>query len=107
MLWRVSILLVLGIINVALFFKTLWGPTGIMEFRHLKDQYAQLQEKIASLDAENAAISRDIRLMQSDSKYVEKMVRQKLHYVRDNELVYIFTNPAGAGAGVKTNDGKN
>ncbi len=93
MFWKVIILLFLGLINVALLCKMLWGPTGLMEFYALKAEYASLQEKIAMLDTENMALSRDIRLFQSDPQYVEKMVRQKLHYLRDNEIVYVFANP--------------
>lgn len=107
MIARVSIILLLAVINFALFFKMIWGPTGIMEYRSLKNQQAELQEKISKLDAENMALSRDIRLMQSDPLYVEKLVRQKLHYVRDNELIYLFASPANTGLGAKTDDGKN
>lgn len=106
MFWKVTILVALGLINLALFCKMIWGPTGLMEYHALKQQYAGLQEKIAYLDSENMALSRDIRLMQSDPQYVEKMVRQKLHYLRDNEVVYIFAKPASKTE-AKSHDGKN
>lgn len=106
MFWRAVILSLLGLINVTLLCKMIWGPTGLMEFHALKAKYAALQEKIATLDTENMALSRDIRLMQSDPQYVEKMVRQKLHYLRDNEIVYIFANP-GQKVEAKSHDGKN
>lgn len=106
MFWRAAIISVLGLINIALLCKAIWGPTGLMEYHALKAEYAALQEKIAILDTENMALSRDIRLMQSDPQYVEKMVRQKLHYLRDNEIVYIFANP-GQNMEAKSYDGKN
>lgn len=90
MIWRVVILLALGICNVVLFTRVIWGSTGILEYRELKARYESLQNEIASLDAENLSISKEIRLLQSDNKYVEKVIRQKLHYVRDNEILYIF-----------------
>lgn len=93
MFWKVSILLALGVVNLALMGKIIWGPTGLMEYKALKERHAALQERVASLDAENMALSRDIRLIQTDPQYVEKMVRQKLHYLRDNEIVYIFSAP--------------
>lgn len=107
MLWRVSILLVLGVINAVLFSRVIWGSTGIMEYRALKHHYATLRQQIADLDVENMALSRDIRLLQSDNHYTEKMVRKKLRYLRDNEIVYLFTNPNKNGDGASTNDGKN
>lgn len=90
MIWRVVILLALGICNVVLFTRVIWGSTGILEYRELKARYESLQNEISSLDAENLSISKEIRLLQSDNKYVEKVIRQKLHYVRDNEILYIF-----------------
>ncbi|AMD89756.1 hypothetical protein HMPREF1022_00323 [Desulfovibrio sp. 6_1_46AFAA] len=107
MFWRVFILVALGLINVVLFSRMIWGPTGLMEYRELKRQYAALQEQVAGLDAENLALSREIRLLQSDNQYVEKMIRQRLHYVRDNEVLYLFGKSAKTGQGAADNDGKN
>lgn len=107
MFWRVFILVALGLINVVLFSRMIWGPTGLMEYRELKRQYAALQEQVAGLDAENLALSREIRLLQSDNQYVEKMIRQRLHYVRDNEVLYLFGESAKTGQGAADNDGKN
>ena len=67
-----------------------WGPTGLLEYRELKRQYADMERRIADLDAGNMAISREIRLLQADNQYVEKVIRQRLHYVRDNEVLYLF-----------------
>lgn len=105
MFWKVTIIVVLGILNIVLFSKMIWGPTGIMEYRALKQQHGNLKTEIARLDAENMILSRDIRLMQSDPLYVEKMVRQRLHYLRDNEIVYLFATQVGNGA--TGDDGKN
>ncbi|WP_298032166.1 septum formation initiator family protein [uncultured Desulfovibrio sp.] len=90
-----------------LFTRMVWGPTGLVEYRELKQQYAALQEQITGLDAENLALSREIRLLQSDSQYVEKMIRQSLHYMRDNDVLYLFGNSAKTGSGAANNDGKN
>ncbi|WP_291440884.1 septum formation initiator family protein [Desulfovibrio sp.] len=94
MFWRSFILVVLGLISVVLFSRMVWGPTGLLEYRELKRQYAALETQIAGLDAENMALSREIRLLQSDNQYVEKVIRQRLHYVRDNEVLYLFDTSA-------------
>lgn len=107
MLVRVALIVILGIFNIALLGKVIWGPTGIMEYRNLKTQLLNLREKVNRLDAENRSLSREIRLLQSDGKYVEKMVRQRLHYLKDNEVVYIFASPETARNGVQSNDTKN
>ncbi len=106
MFWRVLILVAVAFFDVALFGKAVWGPGGIVEYRELKRQYNALQEQIGQLDAGNMALSREIRLLQTDNKYVEKMVRQKLRYLRDNETVYLF--PADKSQnGAASHDSKN
>lgn len=90
MFWRSFILVVLGLVSVVLFSRMVWGPTGLLEYRELKKQYSDFEKQIADLDAENMALSREIRLLQSDNQYVEKVIRQRLHYVRDNEVLYLF-----------------
>ena len=39
---------------------------------------------------ERAALSREIRLLKTDPAYVEKVIRQRLNYVRKNEILYLF-----------------
>ena len=46
----------------------------------------------------NLSLSREIRLLQTDQKYVEKMIRQRLHYLRDNEILYLFDAAPKSGA---------
>lgn len=107
MIWRVVILLALGICNVVLFSRVIWGSTGILEYRELKNRHESLQKEIRALDAENLALSKEIRLLQTDNKYVEKIVRQRLHYVRDNEILYIFGKQSENKPGAVSNDRKN
>lgn len=107
MLLRTALIVILGIFNLALLSKAVWGPTGMLEYHALKEQLALLQQRIGDLDGENLALSREIRLLHSDKKYMEKMVRQRLHYLRDNEVVYIFANPNRKRMGANFDDGKN
>lgn len=107
MLVRVLILLLLGVFDIALFGKMIWGPGGIVEYQTLKNEYKTLQEKLSELDAENIALSREIRLLQSDDRYVEKIVREKLRYLRDNEMVYLFPSPSENKTGAIADGNKN
>lgn len=107
MFWRALVLVIVGCIDIALFGKMVWGPGGIVEYQELKGRHIALQRQIAALDAENMALSRDIRLLQSDGQYMEKMVRQKLRYLRDNEVVYIFPQASARETESLTHDSKN
>ena len=96
-LWKVFIL-----INVVLASRLLWGPQSLVSYRELASQYAELLKERDGFDVVNAGLSREIRLLQSDEKYVEKMIRQRLNFVRSNEILYLFN-----ARGALPHDGKN
>ena len=88
MFWRVFLLCSFSVCNLVLLYRMIWGPTGLVDYSDLRSEYAEIQRQDAALDAENLSLSREIRLLQTDQKYVEKMIRQRLHYLRDNEILY-------------------
>ena len=96
--WKSVILILAVIVNVTLIFRLFWGPQSIISYRELAAQYAGLTQEIERYDAVNAALSREIRLLQSDENYVEKMIRQRLNFVRSNEILYLFTENGNSGA---------
>ena len=102
-LWKVFILILAIIVNVVLASRLLWGPQSLVSYRELASQYAEL---LKERDGVNAGLSREIRLLQSDEKYVEKMIRQRLNFVRSNEILYLFTEDANV-RGALPHDGKN
>ena len=103
MLWqRVFIGFSLAI-NVILLYSLVWGGQGLSAYRELKEQYQLLNEQIQQLDLENIALSREIRLLQSDAKYQEKVIRNRFNFVKDDEILYIFPesgDTAKTGAGL-------
>lgn len=87
---RVFLFITLGVVNCALFFFMIWGQNGVLAYRDLKQQHAELQEQQAELEEKIVQLSHEIRLLKNDKNYQEKMIRQKLRYIRNNEIVYIF-----------------
>ncbi|SBV94114.1 Septum formation initiator family protein [uncultured delta proteobacterium] len=90
-------------INGILIYSLIWGGQGLQAYRNLKEQHQVLEERIKDLDAKNVALSREIRLLQSDEKYQEKIIRNRFNFVKDNEILYIFpesqdTAKTGAGS---------
>jgi len=91
------------VINVVLAYSLIWGDQGLNAYRNLKGQHQVLESRIKELDALTIALSREIRLLQSDEKYQEKIIRNRFNFVKDNEILYIFpesrdTAKTGAGA---------
>ena len=90
--WKTLILLLAVLVNISLLIRLVWGPQSIVSYRELVAQHTELTNDIARIDTVNAALSREIRLLQSDEKYLEKMIRQRLNFVRGNEILYLFEN---------------
>lgn len=98
-LWKAVLLILALVVNVTLLFRLFWGTQSVASYHELSEQHSALIKEIAIFDGVNAALSREIRLLQSDEKYVEKRIRQRLNFVRNNEVLYLFTddgNTAGA-----------
>lgn len=64
----------------------------MIAYQGLKEQYISLKQKITELDQKNLALSKEIRLLQSDDKYIDAMIRKRLNFVKDNEILYIFSD---------------
>ena len=91
------------IINVILAYSLVWGDQGLRAYRNLKEQHEELESRIKELDKRTVALSREIRLLQSDEKYQEKIIRDRFNFVKDNEILYVFPGTKGAvkaGAGL-------
>ena len=60
------------------------------------------------VEQKNIALSREIELLNSDNKYIEKVIRNKLNFVKNNEILYLFQEaqpPSRRGA--TSDDGKD
>ena len=104
MVWQRALLGISLLVNVVLVYGLIWGDQGLMAYQSLKEQHNTLESRIKGLDEKNLALSREIRLLQSDEKYQEKMIRKRFNFVKDNEILYIFP---GAHDTAKTGAGSN
>ena len=88
--WKLSLLVLAVLLNIALASRIIWGSHSLYTWRVLKEKQSELSEELAALDEKRAALSREIRLLKTDPAYVEKVIRQRLNYVRKNEILYLF-----------------
>lgn len=88
--WKLSLLILAVLLNIALASRIIWGSHSLYTWRVLKEKQSELSEELAALDEKRAALSREIRLLKTDPAYVEKVIRQRLNYVRKNEILYLF-----------------
>ena len=92
--WKSAILALALLMNLTLALRLLWGDQSVMAWRALKGRLGQMTVELQDLDRRRADLSREIRLLQTDASYVEKMIRQRLNYVRADEILYLFDEAA-------------
>ncbi len=74
---------------ILLFWITL-GPFGLWRLYRLKGQSHQLRIETQTIIEKNRQLKQEIVRLKGDEVFQEKVVRQKLGWIRNNELLYIF-----------------
>ncbi len=88
--WKSTVLSFALLMNVALGYSLLLGEQSIFAWNKLYEKYDSLQGELELVNQKQAELSRQIRLLQNDPNYVEQLIRQRLNYVRENEILYLF-----------------
>lgn len=76
-----------------LFLLFLWnvaGPYGFWKLHRIKEQRKILYAKVIEADRENARLKKELADFKSDRKFQEQIVRQKLGWIKKNEVLYKF-----------------
>ncbi len=89
-LWKTLLVLIMLIVNTSLIVRLFFGGQSFWVYTELQDRREQLLAEIDEYDEVNRLLSREIRLLQNDSKYMERVIRARLNFVRDNEVLYLF-----------------
>jgi cell division protein FtsB len=82
--------LVLLLLGLALF-----GDKGVLRALQYRRQKADLENRIRSLEATNAALRKEIEALRSDRRYLENLARRELGMVKKDELIYQFPSAPG------------
>lgn len=69
---------------------TWFGDRGNRALSSVEQEIERLKDHNQELGVENQRLSRKIRLLQSDVRYQELVVRRELHMIRDNEIIFLF-----------------
>jgi cell division protein FtsB len=105
---RRLVLAVSLLLSMILVYNLIWGERGIIAYKELRLRCDSLEERIRQAGESNLELSKEIRLLQSDEKYIEKTIRNRLNFVRNNEILYIFPGETnGDSAGALPNEAKN
>lgn len=99
LVWKAIVLAIALVVNVSLGLRLFWGTQSVSTYCELQDRQKALEKELAAQDAVNEELSREIRLLQTDMRYVEKMIRQRLNYLKENEILYLFDKKQATSTG--------
>ena len=95
---RILLVALLLFINLFLLFRLIWSDQGVFSYFELRNRYAVLQEKIDGVDKQSLDLSQEIRRLKSDKAYQEKVVRERMNFVKKDEILYIFPDEKAKSA---------
>ena len=64
------------------------------KWQDIKEKDLEYQRRIAAMEEEHANLLEEVRLLQEDPDYLEKVAREKMGLIREGEVIYQIT-PAG------------
>ncbi len=89
------------LLNLFFLYSILVSDQGIFGYLELRRRREAMEQRIEDLREKTVELSREIRLLESDSDYIEKMIREQMNFVKKQETLYVFpraeeANPPGA-----------
>ena len=78
-----------AILTVLHFLHVMFGANGMVVYRQKRAEYEQLRRENDDLQKENDRYTEHIDGLKSDPKVKEKEAREKLHYAKPGEVVYV------------------
>jgi len=86
------------LLNIILIYTTLFSSNGIPGYRKQNQQVKELEEKVLLLRIENQKLYEMIQSLKTSAKAQEKLVRQELGWVRENEVILESSDKESEGA---------
>jgi cell division protein FtsB len=83
---RLLVGILLGL-NIVFILTILFASSGLPGYRKQDRQVKELDEKVLKLKVENQKLFEMIQSVKTSSKAQEKLVRQELGWVRENEII--------------------
>ena len=74
-------------LNLVLIYAIVFSSNGLSGYRKQNQQVKELEKKVLSLKIENQKLFEMVQSLKASSKAQEKLVRQELGWVRENEII--------------------
>ncbi len=76
-------------------YKFVVGPEGVVEYLHIKHEKVEMRKSIKQIKEENHKLKKEIKELQISPKAREKILREKLKYIKNGEIHYHFVKGKG------------
>jgi len=104
---RRVLLALLVVINVVLLFRLVWSDHGVIAYMNMRHRSDSLQDRLRDVDSRSLELSNEIRRLKNDRPYQERVIRERMNYVKENEVLYIFSGKVDAAQGAMDNEKKD
>jgi cell division protein FtsB len=81
---------VFGVLTLGMIVLTLVSDRGLFEVNRKADRLAGLEQEIATLEADNAALIDEIQSLRYDPSEIERRAREDLKLVRPGEIILVI-----------------
>lgn len=98
---------VLIAVNIVLLFRLIWSEHGIIAYMNMRNRSVRLETQLREVDAQSLVLSNEIRRLKSDRAYQEKVVRERMNYIKENEVLYIFSDRIDVARGAVDDEKKD
>jgi len=89
--------LALGGVGLLLFAAIgVYGEHGLLHLLRMRSERQSLAQMAFGLQQRNEALRTRLVQLQSDDRYLERLARERLGYVKEDELLYRVRVPRGA-----------
>lgn len=86
----VAVLLLGGTALAALMGLAIWGEHGFQTMWQMQREVVELARDLETLEQENGRLRNEIHRLQHDMDYIERIAREELGLIRDDEVVIEF-----------------
>ncbi|OIO01324.1 MAG: septum formation initiator [Desulfovibrionaceae bacterium CG1_02_65_16] len=104
---RRVLLALLLLVNVVLLFRLIWSDHGVIAYMNMRHRSAKLEDQLRDVDARSLELSNEIRRLKADRAYQERVIRERMNYVKANEVLYIFSGKVDVAQGAMDDEKKD
>ena len=95
MKWKGLSFILIALILLVWYF-ALFGEKGVIKIIQLRRERDRIIANVNRMQEENKRLQEEIRRLREDSRYLESVARRDLGLIKENEILFIFEDEAGA-----------